>query len=490
MIGALVIGALLIGAGFLLTDDGGPNSGLKEAQALAEEGTVLLQSYRFQDSLDPLETALELDPTLPEAAIGLATAYLRLGRREEFQKTLALADSLTAALPDEDRRMVAQLRLGLMRQSHFSSMVDSLMARLPEEQPNNIHVMRAQAELIKMEGTFEEKVAAWHRILDQNPNFAEAYNQLGYLELYYGDYDRAVEYMKKYAFLAPELANPHDSLGDVLMVRGEYEDAAREFRAAITKQPDFYDSYINLAKTMLFRGMIKDGVEIMDQVHEMVEGTTLGLKVDLELFNTYFELDMQKEVGQMSEALIVNYPEIDHVAVIRAIRYGYMGRMEESAALMDSTLGHWRSQELFHLVPAYQRSINITEKSYEAHIADIADSPATRVRKWEDVLRSSEPYAPIFQLWPMRINLARAYLDNGQPREGRAQIEPILAVNPRLVPALTVAVRTDLALRDPEGARMALEQLKWSIQQADEDYIGRRQAAELEDLVLELEGHS
>jgi len=490
MVGALVIGALLIGAGFLLTDSSDPDAGLKEALALTEEGTTLLQSYRFQDSVEPLEMALELDPTLPEAAIGLATAYQRLGHKEQFLETLALADSLTAALQDDDRRMVDQLRLGLTLRSRFRSMVDSLMTRLPKEQPDNIHVLRAQAELTKRDGTHEEKVAAWQRILDKNPNFAEAYNQLGYLEMYYGNYDQAVDNMKKYAFLAPELANPHDSLGDVLMVQGEYEAAAREFRAAVAKQPDFHNSYINLAKTMLHRGMINSGLEIMDQVHEMVEGTTLGLAIDLELFNTYFQLGMQKEVGQMSEALINNYPESDHVAVIRAIRYGYMGRMQESQALMDSTMNHWRSQEIYHLVPAYQRSINITEKSYDAHIADIADSPATRVRKWEDVVRSSEPIAPVFQLWPVRINLARAYLDNGQPDEARAQVEPILAVNHRLVPALIVAVRTDLALRDAEGARMALEQLKWSIQQADEDYIGRRQAAELEDRVLELEGHS
>ncbi len=489
MFGALLLGALLIGTSFLLTDGHDPSDGPQEARALTQEGTVLLHSYRFQDSIHPLRTALELDPDLPEAAIGLAMAYGGLGRREEFRNTLALADSLTAALPDKDRRMVAQLRLGLTRQSRFSSMLDSLMTRLPREQPDNIHVLRAQAELIKLDGTFEEKLAAWRRILDQDPNFAEAYNQLGYLELFHGDYAKAIEYMQKYAFLAPELANPHDSLGEVLMVQGEYEDAAREFRAAIAKQPDLYNAYINLAKTMLYRGMIKDGLKIMDQVHEMVEGTTLGLKIDLELFHTYFQLDMHQETGQMSQTLIANYPDSDRVAVIRAIRYGYMGRLPESRALMDSTLTHWRDQELYHLLPAYQRSIDNTEQSYNALIADITGNPATRVKRWEEALRSAELFAPVFQLWSTRINLARAYLDNNQPDKARAQIEPILAVNPRLVPALTVAVRTDLALRDPKGARMALEQLQWSIRQADEDYVGRRQAAQLEDQVLELEKH-
>ena len=65
---------------------------------------------------------------------------------------------------------------------------------------------------------------------------------LGYLELNRGNYDQAIEYMQKYAFLAPDLANPHDSLGEVLMTIGRYEEAEQEFRAAVRMQPDFYHS--------------------------------------------------------------------------------------------------------------------------------------------------------------------------------------------------------------------------------------------------------
>lgn len=470
---------------------GGPgDDGRAEALFQCQKGIDLVQSFKFTEGIEALETALEYDPELAEAAIGLVAAYGRMGREKEYKKSLALADSLTARIEDDDRRMVAQMRLGLGHKSRYGSMVDSLLTRLKEEQPQNIYVMVAQAEIAMMEGTHDEKVAAWQRILDKNPNYAEAYNRLGYLELHYGNFGPAVEHMKKYAFLAPDLANPHDSLGDVLMVKGDYEAAAAEFRAAIAKQPDFYYSYINLAKTMLFRGMIDDGVALMEKVHTMVEGTTLGQKVDMDLFETYLQLDMQPEVAQMSQSMIVNYPDSEMAAVVRAIRLGYMNEMQASQALMDSCMTHWRSQEYYHMVPSYRRNIDLTEKQYEAHIADIADNPTTRIRKWRSLIDAMEPYAAVYQMWPLRVALAKALLDDGQAAEARAQIEPILAANHRVVPALITAVNIDLALREPEGARMALEQLKWSIQQSDEDYIGRIQAAELEDRVLELEGHS
>ena len=108
---------------------------------------------------------------------------------------------------------------------------------------------------------------AWLHILEVDPNYASSYNNLGYLELYRGNYDKAIEYKQKYAFLAPDVANPHDSLGEVLMVLGRYEEAEAEFRSAVKMQPDFYHSLINLGKAYIARGQLKMGLKIFQKVH-------------------------------------------------------------------------------------------------------------------------------------------------------------------------------------------------------------------------------
>ncbi len=483
--------ALLIGAGFVLTDRGVTDnySTSDKAMKLTHIGSNQVQSFKFTEGIKNLEAALELDPSLAEAAIPLANAYARKGRSEEYEIALVRADSLTALIEDDNRRMLAQIRLGFRHKSRFHDMVDSLMVRLEKEQPDNIHVMTAVAERYGINMEFDKEFEAWKRILEVNPNFAEAYNRLGYFELNRGNYEQAIEHMKKYAFLAPKLANPHDSLGDVLTVMGEYEEAAAEYRTSISIQPDFFTSYLNLGKTYLYRGMIKTGLDIMDQVHTMVDGSTLGRKVDQELLTTYLVMEMLPEIGQMTETYLERYPEDEMAVYFRSIQLAHLGKLRESEALRDSCFNNWRSQPYYQTNQMARNNIDMAEKRYEAYIADLADQPSTRVRKWNALVDGMIGNTPLHGQRDARIKLACAYMDNGEPEKALEQLRPILSVNNRLVPALIVAIKTDLALRDAEQARMALEQLKWSIQQSDQDYVGRSQAAQLEEMVIELEGN-
>ncbi len=488
----LSLAALLIGAGFLLTDSGDRQglSSSAEAFELVTVGSDQVQAFKFVEGAKNLEAALELDPNLVEAAIPLAFAYARLGRYSEYRETLALADSLTLLIKDDDRRMLAQMRLGVRHRSLFSDMIDSLMVRLKKDQPDNIHVMVTEAELLSLQQKKEEEYKAWQRILVKNPNYAEAYNRLGYFEMNRGNYQAATEHMKKYAFLAPDLANPHDSLGDVLMVLGKYEDAASEFRAAVSIQRDFYDSYINLGKTYLFRGMNHSGFEIMQQVEKMVEGTDLGETVDQKLMLAYLEMDLISEASQMTKTYVQRYPKQDLAAFFRAINLLHCGHVDEGQALIDSTLTAWRASDGYKFNPRQRLNIDLAEKNFQAYLADDLDQPSTRIRQWKSLISLMGQAVPIYKQTKSHIKLATAYLDNNEPEKARQEIQPILATNNRLIPALLLAVRIDLTMRDAGNARIALEQLKWSIQQSDDDFFGRQQAADLETLVIELEGNS
>ena len=491
MFAGLFLAALLIGAGFFLTDRDNSISfsNSDDAVKLMETGSNQVQAFKFAEGIANLETALEIDPSLAEAAIPLASAYARKGRIDEYKLALALADSLTSEIPDDQRRMLAQMRLGLRHRSQYSGMLDSLLTRLKKDQPSNIHVMTAVAEQCSQMNQSDKEFQAWHSILQKNPNFAEAYNRLGYFELNRGNYNEAIEHMKKYAFLAPGLANPHDSLGDVLSVMGEYEEAADEFRTSVAVQPDFYTSYINLGKTYLYRGMIKSGLDIMDQVHVMVKDTTLGRKVDQDLLGTYHSMQMIPEVNQMTITFLERYPEDEMANYYQSLRLAYLGQWKESQALRDSSFNSWRSKSYYKTNPSARLRIDVAEKAYEAYVADLADQPSTRVRKWELMLSTMNGEVPVFMMWDTQIRLANAYLDNGEPLKAQELLRPILEVNNRLVPALVVAVKSDITLKNPQQARMVLEQLKWSIQQSDADYVGRSQAARLEEMVVALEGN-
>jgi tetratricopeptide (TPR) repeat protein len=102
-------------------------------------------------------------------------------------------------------------------------------------------------------GKTDKSIAIWEDLLTADPNNAEAYNQIGYVYGYRGDYDKAMEYLKKYQFIAVDNANPFDSLGEVQAYSGHYNEAVENLNRALAIKPDFVESHGHLG--VAYEGM-------------------------------------------------------------------------------------------------------------------------------------------------------------------------------------------------------------------------------------------
>ena len=479
--GILALALLLIGLGLGLTNRNrtAPYSESAEALSLCEEGTRDVNAFRLRSAVDKLGQSLELDPSLAEASIARAMAYSRLGERDNVKVELARADSLTSSLQDDDRRMVAQLQLSTFASSHFRDMRDSLLTRLEREQPENIHVLVAKATKAGMGENGDEYEKAWLDILAVDPNYANSYNMLGYMELNRGNYDKAIDYMQKYAFLAPDLANPHDSLGEVLMVLGRYEEAEAEFRTSVTMQPDFYHSLINLGKTYLARGQLDRGLDILEKVRGQVAGSDLEKRVDREIVSTFLVSGLDKELSRMSAIYVDRYPDDTYSCMLRGIRLSYMGQIKEGRAVMDSTLAVWRKGDEYRDFEKARQQIDSAGYQFEALAADATGNNEAAAWNWQRAidLTGDQPH---HEQWYLRYRLAADKLAIGDVTAALAEIDPMLAINPRLINVLVLKIKCHLALNEGEAARAALEQLQWCISKADADFPPRLEAAELE----------
>ncbi len=485
----LVAALLLVGLGLGLTQRGNsdPHSDSPEAISLCEEGTRDLNAFRLRAAVDKLGQCLELDPSLAEASIARAMAFSRLGERENEKMELARADSLVLVLTDENRRMVAQLRLGTFGKSRFYAMRDSVLIKLEKSDPDNIHVLVALATKAGMGENEEAYEKAWLDILESDPNYANSYNMLGYMELNRGNYDQAIDYMQKYAFLAPDLANPHDSLGEVYMVMGRYEEAEAEFRTSVTMQPDFYHSLINLGKTYLARGQLKRGMDILEKVRVQVAGSDLEKRVDNEIVMTYLISGLDKEMQAMSAQFIERYPEDGMSCLLRGVRMAYMGNMAGGKAVMDSTLSEWRQGEEYQKYEKARQNIDSAGYQFEALAADATGNHEAAAWNWQRAIDLVGDKAKHNE-WYLNYRLAAALLAIGRVDEAMGQITPMLETNPRLINALVLKVKCHLELNQGDEARATLEQLQWSISKSDPDYPARLEAAELETRVSAMAG--
>lgn len=493
ILSALLIAVLLIGAGFLLTggevgDDSVSTS--SEAVALCEEGTADFHAFRLRAAVDKLERALELDPLLAEASISRAFAFGRLGESENFKTEMARADSLTGLIRDDQRRMLAELRMANVSSTRFYKMRDSLLTRLDFELPGNIYVLEAKAMVATREDDLEQQERRWKDILEVDPNYATSYNMLGYLELRRGAYEEAIEYMQKYAFLAADQANPHDSLGEVLMVLGRYEEAEEAFRRSVTMQPDFYHSLINLGKTYLARGRLDKGMVIMDKVRAQVAGSELAKGIDREIVGVFMLADLPEELDRATATFINRYPEDGTSCFYRGLRLAHGRDFVAASAVMDSCLEEWRASESYGHSAKQRGFVEIAAKTFDALLAEAAEEPDTAVRMWRNVIVLMEDERAFHEQWYERYRLATNLHRSGHHDEALAEIVPILEVNPRLFNALELAVSCYLETGQVASARQALDQLQWCVERSDPDFPARAKAEMLTAQVAEAEGNS
>jgi tetratricopeptide (TPR) repeat protein len=489
----ILLGALILiglGLGLLGNDHDVPVSENSKAMALYKEGTEDVLAYCNSAAIKKLEKALELDPNLVEAKISLVSAQGRMGHNDLAKEILADADSLTSLIVDDKRRMVAQLRLSDLGQQNYRSIRDSLITSLHAIQPENLHLLISQANSAYAEDDNQKAETLFLKVLDIYPNYAGSYNMLGYMELRSGNFEKAIEYMQKYAFLAPRLANPHDSMGEVLMVIGRYEEAEKEFRTSISMQPDFYSSLISLGTIHIDRGQMETGVKILEDLGHSVAGTDIEKAINMRLVSAYHTIGKTDLLSDATARYISKYPEDYTTCLYRGIRLAYMGKSKEGQAVVDSCVTSWREYPGFHTRKDLQARVESMARSFDALVAELDGEYATAVRMWSRVEELNRVKYDIKERWRTYYYLARALRLNGEPAKALEQVALVLQTNSRQIQALTLAADCYLDLNQTKEARKIVDQLRWSLQWADEDYPAFADLQRLELVVSELEGNS
>ncbi|MBK8165671.1 MAG: tetratricopeptide repeat protein [bacterium] len=478
---ALAAAALLVGVGLVASGTQGEVrlSRDPEAAALCEEGTADMHALRLRAAIDKLGRSLDADPSLAEAAISLAWAYMRLGERQNMKRELVRADSLTSLLANDQRRLVAQLRLSAFPTSRFVAMYDSVYDILKVRIPDNIYVLEAGAVRIAQTQDDNLTAEAWQRIIERNPNYANAYNMLGYHEMKRGNFDLAIEYMQKYAFLSPELANPHDSLGDVYMVLGRYEDAESQYHAAVKLQPDFYFSIINLGRIYLARGEIRRGLEILEALRTHVAGSDLEVTVDRAVIAAYRRSGLDDELATATARFIDRYPEQDITPILRAIRLAHAGRAAEGKAIMDSSLTVRRTEAVYVRYEKARQELEGTAHMVEAMMADLDGDGERAAAAWSKALDLISSVASHEDIFFVKHRLAASLRATKRPREAASILDSVVRINPRLPEVLLLKAQCHLDVAEFESAAATLAQLEAALAKADRDLPILAEAAAL-----------
>jgi protein O-GlcNAc transferase len=110
-------------------------------------------------------------------------------------------------------------------------------------------------------GRLEDAQRGYLRVLEKNPQNANALQLLGLLSHQLGRHDEAASLITQAIAIDPSRAHFHSNLGMALRALGRLDDAAASFERALALKPDYVEAHFNLGNLYSKRNQLSKAVE-------------------------------------------------------------------------------------------------------------------------------------------------------------------------------------------------------------------------------------
>jgi tetratricopeptide (TPR) repeat protein len=216
-----------------------------DAQKLVETALDQYENALLENSVESARKATEKDP---QFALAYAVWSFAARRNQPNPEAARRAESLAATAP-ADERLLVNFLTSVQKDDMLPAItgMNDLLARFP----NDRHALYLTSEWLYFQQDYDRSVKMMEQIIKLDPNFAPAYNMLGYAKVETGDPDpaKAIAYLRKYAALQPGQPNPEDSLGEVSRYAGDDRGSIEHYKAALKLSPAFITSQTGLGDT-------------------------------------------------------------------------------------------------------------------------------------------------------------------------------------------------------------------------------------------------
>ena len=219
-----------------------------EALALYEAGIVSWEDLQVDSALKRWRTAANIDPNF--ALAHLMLAYCTPDPAEEKAERQK-AESLAGKVTPDERLLIAWFD-GVRENNYVAGI--AAMNDLLEGYPKEKQLLMWSGSWLFHQEEYERAQTKLEQAVALDPSFASAWNDLGYIYAFQGDYGRAITAMQRYVELLPKEPNPQDSYAEILRMAGRYDEAIEHYRMALRIDPNFHSSQLGIADTYSLLG--------------------------------------------------------------------------------------------------------------------------------------------------------------------------------------------------------------------------------------------
>lgn len=214
-----------------------------------ELGRNFNNSFNKEKAIVYFNKAFQADTNFALAALSLAEVYYHSGRMDSSKYFLKKARHLTEKASRYEQLLINRVYNSFtMNSIAVKNIEDTLMV----EYPDRFEVQVIRAAQAFQRGKYDLSRKIYMKILEDNPDYAMAYNMIAYSYTMEGYYRDAYDYFRKYLEVASNTLNPYDSMAEFYMMTGRYQEAIDILEKLIAeknaelKENRFLSAVINL----------------------------------------------------------------------------------------------------------------------------------------------------------------------------------------------------------------------------------------------------
>jgi serine/threonine protein kinase/Tfp pilus assembly protein PilF len=256
------------------------------------------EKYYYNDARRFLERAVELDPEFALAYYYLIRVYAYLGDAEAMDAASEKFKKHGKKLKGREGLYIKALLMHKENPEKYFKIMKELVEKYPKWKRPHFDL----AVYYQNHDKIDEAIAELKATLELDPNYGYALNQLAYIYAGQRDFERALEYFRRYASISPGDANPFDSMGETLFRMGRLEEAVEKFKEALEVKPDFGSDW-KISYIYAFEQDYDEAMKWLDQFINMA--STESLKAQGHLWKSfYYNLQgkLQQSLQEIEEA--------------------------------------------------------------------------------------------------------------------------------------------------------------------------------------------
>ncbi|MBN2411387.1 protein kinase [candidate division KSB1 bacterium] len=219
-----------------------------EAYHLYLRGREERERFHYSESILFHKKALALDSTFAMAYCDLADAYYNTGADDSGIEAIEKAKRYSEKATEKERLFIEAIYAGTIERDRQKKI--RILTRLTRQYLKYKDAYQ-ELGLSYSRIDYSRSIEAYNKVVELDPFDRSAWNALGYVYEWVGNYEKAMECFERYAAVSPGDANPYDSMGELYLTMGRIDEALEKYKKAVELEPGYSEypvSYIYAMK--------------------------------------------------------------------------------------------------------------------------------------------------------------------------------------------------------------------------------------------------